>query len=413
MTPVTKPVKRRVLEMYKKTLYATGPDSMAGVDNQTLRDRYLIDGIFAADEVSLTYTHTERLVIGGAAPVKQTLKLPLQSEPASAKGKPFLERRELGIVNVGEGAGVVSVDGKAFDMIPKDGLYVPMGSAEVTFASKDPSKAREILSGLHPRPQPLRDGEDLRREVGAAGARLARASRTSAPSTSTSCPPTCKTCQLLLGVTTLKEGSVWNTMPPHLHDRRSEVYFYFDLKTDDRVFHFMGEPDDMRHIVVRNEEAVVSPPWSIHMGAGTSELHFHLGDGRREPRLHRHERPRHLPAEIRSRHEQSVQPRRQSRARHRRQHRPRPGHRRGAGAKRAPTSSAAGFVPPSETEAMIKKLGPQLRPHRRRSHEHRAGRRASSPKPSRRSASSTSWSTTPASSAAPMRSSSPRRTGTT
>jgi 4-deoxy-L-threo-5-hexosulose-uronate ketol-isomerase len=256
--------------MFERNYYATHPDMMECVSNEELRERYLVRKLFREGEVVLNYTHADRLVIGGVQVGAADVRLPEQTEPASAAGHPFLERRELAIVNVGKAPGSVTVDGEAFALSNKDCLFVTMGAKDVLFSGEG---ARFYLVSC-----PAHKAFATRKLSIAEANALDRGSLEESNQRmiyQLVIPGICDSAQLVMGLTVLKPGSVWNTMPPHIHERRSEIYFYFELDGEnDRVMHFMGEGEAMRHIVVANEEAVISPVWSIHMGAGTKSYAF-------------------------------------------------------------------------------------------------------------------------------------------
>lgn len=255
--------------MHVESRYAIDPQTAAGFGTDRLRAEFLIERLFTPGEVRITYSHLDRLVVGGAMPVGA----PLALAPVKQTGTPsFLDRRELVAVNVG-GSGTIMAGSESHALGHRDMLYLGMGAGEVSFASDDAAKPAKfyLLSAPahHAYPSRLvRIGDAKRLDLGAQTTSNERSIYQFIH------PDVMPTCQLVVGMTVLAPGSVWNTMPCHVHDRRSEAYLYFALNEDARVFHFMGEPNETRHLVVRNEEAILSPGWSIHSGAGTSNYTF-------------------------------------------------------------------------------------------------------------------------------------------
>jgi 4-deoxy-L-threo-5-hexosulose-uronate ketol-isomerase len=248
--------------------YAVDPLAAAAMGTDELRHHFHIAGLFEPGRINLSYTHYDRMIVGGAMPGARPLTLET-IRPAGTSS--LLERRELIAVNIG-GAGSISVDGAPHSLAPRDMLYVGLGSG-LAFSSDDadrPAKFYLLSAPAHQNHETrlIRIGDARRLDL---GSRETSNERTIFQFIH---PEGARTCQLVVGMTRLAPGSVWNTMPAHVHDRRMEVYFYFDLPETARVFHFMGEPSETRHIVVGNEEAVLSPPWSIHSGAGTSNYSF-------------------------------------------------------------------------------------------------------------------------------------------
>lgn len=254
--------------------FAVGPEETKQFDTQKLADNFLVSNLMADDELKLVYTHYDRMIIGGAVPVNKTLAFPNHPE---LRADYFLERRELGIINVG-GKGTVTADGKKFDLEKQDCLYVGKGTKKVTFASSS-KKTPAVFYLLSTPAHAVYPITKYTKE---------QASPLQLGATETSNKRTIykyihldgiKSCQLVMGLTVLETGSVWNSVPPHTHTRRTEVYFYFDLPEDQRMFHFMGNPMETRHIIMKNNEAVISPSWSMHFGCGTSNYGFIWGMG--------------------------------------------------------------------------------------------------------------------------------------
>ena len=252
--------------------YAVGPRETNQMGTQALRDEFLIDQVFGVDQINWIYTHYDRYIVGGVIPKKVAVKLET-IDPLKANF--FLERREMGIINVG-GNGSVIADGVSYSLEYKEALFLGRGTKEVSFSSENDSSSAKFYINSTPAHQAYpskKIGRD-EAEIVNLGTPETANSRTIRKLIVNSI---LETCQLQMGMTELRSGSVWNTMPAHVHDRRMEVYFYFEVPEDQAVCHFMGTPKETRHIWMANNQAVISPPWSIHAGSGTSNYIFIWG----------------------------------------------------------------------------------------------------------------------------------------
>lgn len=247
----------------------SSPTETKGFHTDQLRANYLLQSIFVDGESTMTYSHLDRSVIGGVVPLASGIQL-VSHKQIGSEG--FLDRREIGIINVGA-AGKVVADGISYDMAFTDCLYLPMGVKQVVFTSNDaanPANFYFISTPAHHayKAKKITAGDAILLELGTQSDANKRKLRQYIH------PDIVDSCQLVMGITMIEDGSVWNTMPCHIHDRRSEIYLYFDMKNDTRVFHLMGEPDETRHLVVKNQQAILSPGWSIHSGCGTGRYGF-------------------------------------------------------------------------------------------------------------------------------------------
>lgn len=251
--------------------YATSPEHIPGMDTDEMRRRYLVEKLFVADEVNAVYTHHDRVVLLGVSPVTKALDLPTFPE---IRSEFFFEHREAGIVNVG-GAGTITVDGTAYELSTGSCLYIGRGAKEVRLESatvtEEGAAAFYVFSAPAHTAYPTTLVEAGTGNVRELGDQLTSNRRTLNQYIHEN---GVKSCQVVMGVTTLHPGSMWNTMPAHTHDRRMEAYLYFDVPEDARVIHILGEPSETRHMVVANREAIISPSWSVHSGVGTASYSF-------------------------------------------------------------------------------------------------------------------------------------------
>lgn len=239
---------------------------------ERLRNEFLIEDLFVPEKIKMVYSHIDRIIVGGAYPKNEELILRAGKEIGANY---FLERRELGIINIGGKGGVV-IDGEKYSLEPKDGLYIGMGTKDIIFTSDDASAPAKFYFNSAPAHKTYPTMKVVASE--AKPQHLGSVENSNKRTINKYIhPDVCKSCQLLMGMTILEPQNIWNTMPCHTHERRMEVYFYFNIPDDNVVFHYMGEPKETRHIVVRNEQAVISPSWSIHSGVGTSNYTFIWG----------------------------------------------------------------------------------------------------------------------------------------
>ena len=262
---------------------AASPKDVKHYTTERLREEFLIQNLFQADETKLVYSHIDRIITGAAVPVKQTLELKAGDE---LRAEYFLQRRELGLINIG-GDGVITVDGKTYEVCAREGMYIGRGSKNITFASKDVSNPAKFYMNSAPAHTTYPTVHIKPEGEAQPGVVIIKDEN----KVETGCMEDCNhriinkyivtgqvdSCQLAMGMTRLLPGSVWNTMPAHTHDRRMEVYLYLDMDDDAFVMHYMGEPQETRHIVMHNEEAVISPSWSIHSGCGSRAYTFIWG----------------------------------------------------------------------------------------------------------------------------------------
>jgi 4-deoxy-L-threo-5-hexosulose-uronate ketol-isomerase len=256
-----------------KVYYGTHPDDVMHYTTEMLREEFLLQGLFKPDVVELVYSHNDRIIVGGFMPVAQTLVLTGGKDLGTDT---FFERREGGIINISKNAAAVVLDGAEYVLGHQDGLYIGRGVKDIQIKAADPANPPKLYFNSTP----------AHHDYPSKLITLADAEKVLLGSTEEAnvrtinkyiVPTTCESCQLTMGMTILEPGSMWNTMPCHTHERRMEVYLYFDMEENARVFHLMGRPDETRHIVMANEEAVISPSWSIHSGVGTRRYAFIWG----------------------------------------------------------------------------------------------------------------------------------------